>query len=223
MTGTGSSTQGVFISFEGGEGCGKTTQRNRLGETLKARGLDVVITREVGGTEGAELLRPVVQGGDVGRWDALSEALLIYGARHDHAEKVIKPGITAGKWVLSDRFFDTTTVYQGYAGGLGMDVLDNIRRAALGNFQPHLTLVFDIDPVRGLERAMQDAATRPVDNTRFERKGLEFHQKVRAGFLDILKNNPDRCVLIDADGTMDEVQQRVWQAISQRYGLKDAA
>lgn len=217
------SQRGVFISFEGGEGCGKTTQRNRLGETLKARGLDVVITRELGGTEGAELLRPVVQGGDVGRWDALSEALLIYGARHDHTEKLIKPSVASGKWVLSDRFYDTTTVYQGYAGGLGMDVLDNIRRTALGDFAPDLTLVFDIDPVRGLERAMADAATRPVDNTRFERKGLEFHQKVRAGFLDILKNNPQRCVLIDAQGTMDEVQQRVWAAISQRYDIKNAA
>ncbi len=214
---------GTFISFEGGEGCGKTTQRNRLVETLKARGLDVIVTRELGGTEGAELLRPVVQGGDVGRWDALSEALMIYGARHDHTEKVIKPGIMSGKWVLSDRFFDTTTVYQGYAGGLGMDVLDNIRRVALGTFEPNLTLIFDIDPERGLERAFADAKTRPVDNTRFERKGLEFHQRVRAGFLEILKANPNRCVLIDADGTMDEVQQRVWNVVSQRYGLKDAA
>ena len=215
--------RGIFISFEGGEGGGKTTQRNLFAQTLAVRGIQAVTTRELGGTEGAELLRPVVQGGDVGRWDALSEALLIYGARHDHTEKLIKPALAQGRWVLSDRYFDTTTMYQGYAGGLSLDVLAQIRELAIGSFCPDLTLILDIDPVQGLDRAMEDAKARPVDNTRFERKGLEFHQKVRAGFLDIARNNPERCVLIDATGSREDVQQRIWQVVAQRFGLKDAA
>lgn len=217
------SAPGHFISFEGGEGCGKTTQLKLLVEKLQQRGLDVVRTRELGGTPGAEAVRPVVQSGDVGRWDALSEALLIFGARHDHAEKLIKPSIAAGKWVITDRFFDTTTVYQGYSGGLDLGVLHNIRRIALGEFAPELTLIFDIDPELGLKRAMADAATRNEENTRFERKGLAFHQKVREGFLAIARDEPQRCIIIDAAGSIDEVQQRVWAAFARRYGMETAA
>jgi dTMP kinase len=211
--------RGRFISFEGGEGCGKTTQRNRLAEKIRALGYEVVVTRELGGTEGAELVRPVVQSGDVTRWDARSEALLIYGARHDHTEKLIKPALARGAWVVSDRFFDTTTVYQGYAGGMDFDRLKSIHRAAIDDFVPDLTLIFDLDPSLGLQRAMADAAVRTEENTRFERKGLAFHQKVREAYLQVARDNTARCVVIDASGTIPEVQARVWQAVSQKFGL----
>ena len=209
---------GKFISFEGGEGCGKTTQLKRLGQWLRDKGTEVVTTRELGGTPGAEMLRPVVQSGDVDRWDATSEALIIYAGRRDHTNRLIKPSLAAGKWVLSDRYFDTSHIYQGINRDNLAAVLQ-IQQIAIGDFKPDLTLVFDMDPVKGLERAMADAATRPVDNTRFERMGLDFHLKSREGFLQIVRDNPDRCMLIDATGTLEQVEQRVQAAITQKFGL----
>ncbi len=213
--------RGKFISFEGGEGCGKTTQRNRLAERLKAMQLEIVTTRELGGTPGAEALRPVMQSGDIDRWDAVSELLIVMAGRHDHTEKLIKPSLAAGKWVLSDRFFDSTHVYQGYAANRPIEQVKAVQKIAVGDFVPDLTFIFDYDPTKGLQRAMQDASTRTEENTRFERKGLEFHQRVREGFLTIARENPQRCVVINAEGTIEEVEARVWAVVSERFGLNE--
>lgn len=210
---------GKFISFEGGEGCGKTTQLKLLAETLREKAIELITTRELGGTPGAEALRPVMQSGDVDRWDAISEALIVYAGRHDHTVRKIRPTLEAGQWVLTDRYFDTSWVYQGYAAGQPIENVQAIQRIAIGDFKPDLTLVFDIDVETGLARAMHDAAQRVEENTRFERKGHAYHQRVRDGFLTILKDNPDRCVRIDAAGTIDEVRARVWQVVSERFGL----
>lgn len=216
-------THGKFISFEGGEGCGKTTQRNRLAEKLAALNYDIVKTRELGGTPGAEALRPVMQSGDVDRWDAVSELLIVMAGRHDHTEKLIKPALTAGKWVLSDRYFDSTQVYQGYAAGQPIERVLAVQKIAIGDFKPDLTLIFDFDPAQGLERAMRDASTRTEENTRFERKGLEYHQRVRQGFLTIAAADPKRCAVIDASGTIEQVEARVWQVLGERLGLYERA
>lgn len=218
MSGTGK-----FISFEGGEGCGKTTQLKLLAETLTVKGISLIATRELGGTPGAEALRPVMQSGDTDRWDAVSEALIVYAGRHDHTVRKIKPTLAAGQWVLSDRYFDSSWVYQGYAAGQPLENLKTIQNIAIGDFKPDLTLIFDIDVETGLKRAMHDANQRVLafieENTRFERKGHEFHQRVRDGFLTILANNPERCVRIDAAGSIAEVQARVWQVVRERFTL----
>lgn len=218
MSGTGK-----FISFEGGEGCGKTTQLKLLAETLTVKGISLIATRELGGTPGAEALRPVMQSGDADRWDAVSEALIVYAGRHDHTVRKIKPTLAAGQWVLSDRYFDSSWVYQGYAAGQPIENLKTIQNIAIGDFKPDLTLVFDIDVETGLKRAMHDANQRVLafieENTRFERKGHEFHQRVREGFLTILQDNPDRCVRIDAAGSIAEVRARVWQVVRERFAL----
>lgn len=214
MSGTGK-----FISFEGGEGCGKTTQLKLLAETLTVKGISLIATRELGGTPGAEALRPVMQSGDTDRWDAVSEALIVYAGRHDHTVRKIKPTLAAGQWVLSDRYFDTSWVYQGYAAGQPIENLKTIQNIAIGDFKPDLTLIFDIDVETGLKRAMHDATQRAEENTRFERKGHEFHQRVREGFLTILQDNPDRCVRIDAAGSIAEVRARVWQVVRERFTL----
>ena len=215
--------RGIFISFEGGDGCGKTTQRNRLAEALKALGLRVVTTRELGGTAGAEALRPDMQSGSVDAWDSISELLIVSAGRHDHTEKVIKPAVAAGAWVLSDRFLDSTTLYQGYAGSAPLEVVQQVHKIAIGDFRPDLTLIFDIDPQVGLERALADAAQRQLnnieENTRFERMGLAYHQRVREGFKSILADNPERCVLIDANRDRETIAAEVWSIVAKRFAL----
>lgn len=200
---------GLFISFEGGEGCGKTTQIKRLITKLRDDGLDVVLTREVGGTEGAELVRAMVQHGDAYPWDARCEALLIFAARRDHVERVIKPALARGALVLSDRFYDSSYVYQGMAQGIPLDEMDILRRFAIGDFNPALTVLFDFDPAEGLARAHQDLLTRVEDNSRFESKGMAFHEKVREGYLTMAKRDPHRVRPLDASGTIDEVEARL--------------
>ena len=151
---------GKFISFEGGEGCGKTTQVKRLVEALRKKGIDPIQTREMGGTPAAEMLRPIVQSGESDRWDAVSETLLYYAARRDHVRKLILPAMQAGRMVISDRFYDSTTVYQSVAQGLSIEVLDKVRAIAIGEFRPDLTLILDFDPAAGLQRAFTDARDR---------------------------------------------------------------
>lgn len=211
--------RGKFISFEGGEGCGKTTQLKRLVDALKKKKIDVVQTRETGGTPAAEMLRPIIQGGETDRWDAVSETLLFNAARRDHVRKLILPSLEAGKWVLSDRFFDSTTVYQGVAQGLSSEIIHGIRKLAIGDFKPDLTIVLDFDPAAGLQRAFTDARGRPEENTRFERKGLDFHIRIRMGYLDVAKSDPQRCKIIDARGSIDDVAARVWKVVAGEFKL----
>lgn len=202
-------TRGKFITFEGGEGAGKTTQARLLVETLRARGLDVVQTREPGGSPGAEAIRNLVVAGDAERWSARTETLLMYAARSDHLERTIRPALDGGQWVVCDRFADSSRVYQGAGGGTPASLIEALDAAIVGGDQPDLTLIFDLPVDVGLERAFG----RGLFETRFESKGLEFHQRLRDGFLDVARRHPERCVVIDATGEVDQVAARLWSVV----------
>lgn len=201
-----------FITLEGGEGSGKSTQIRRLTARLQAAGRDVLVTREPGGTPEAEAIRALLVSGDVARWTPVSEALLNYAAREQHLQQVIRPALAAGRIVLCDRFMDSTRAYQGYAGGCELAFIDALERAVVGDTRPNLTLIFDIDPAQGLARARARGDAAAED--RYERKGLAFHTKLREGFLDILRRNPARCRLVDAAQPEEVVAEDVWSIVS---------
>jgi dTMP kinase len=203
---------GLFLTFEGGEGTGKSTQIKRLGERLAMQGRKVIATREPGGTPEAEAVRSLLVSGDVGRWTAKSEALLNYAAREQHLEQVIRPALVRGDIVICDRFMDSTRAYQGYAGGCDLSFIDALEKAIVGTTRPVLTLIFDLDPALGLERARTRGDA--ISEDRYERKGLAFHRSLRDGFLDILRRDPKRCRLVDAAGSIDEVAESVWSIVS---------
>jgi len=203
------------MSFEGGEGGGKSTQAGQLAERLRAAGVTVIETREPGGTEGADSIRELLVTGAADRWDPVSEVLLHYAARRDHVERVIKPALARGDWVITDRFADSTMAYQGYGYELGPELIDTIHRAVLGDFQTDMTIIMDIDPSAGLARAR----ARDPDPSRYERFELTFHQRLRDGFLAIAARNPHRCVVVDADGLPDDVGAMVWAAVSERLDV----
>jgi dTMP kinase len=205
-------TRGQFITLEGGEGTGKSTQAARLVARLKARGIDVVHTREPGGSPGAEEIRHIALNGDAGRWSPLTETLLMFAARSDHLEKTIRPALDAGRWVVCDRFADSSRAYQGGGGGTPADFIETLDGAIVGDTQPDLTLIFDLPVEVGLERAFG----RGLFETRFESKGLEFHERLRRRFLEIAAEKSDRCVIIDATGDEDAVAARVWAAVEGR-------
>ena len=202
----------LFITFEGGEGSGKSTQIKRLSARLTELGRSVLVTREPGGTPEAEAVRALLVSGDVARWTAKSEALLNYAAREQHLEQVIRPALGTGRIVLCDRFMDSTRAYQGYAGGCAPSFIDALEQAIVGETRPALTLIFDIDPAVGLARARDRGDA--VAEDRYERKGLPFHMKLRDGFLDILRRDPKRCRLIDAAQGVDQVAEDVWSVVS---------
>lgn len=201
---------GTFVTFEGGEGTGKSTQLKLLADVIMARGLPLVQTREPGGTPEAEALRTLLVNGDPGRWTAEAEALLNYAARASHLQKIIRPALASGKFVLCDRFSDSNRAYQGYAGGCDLKLLDALEASIVGRTRPALTLILDIDPAMGLARAKSRA---DGSEDRYERKGLEFHQRLRAGFLQIAAAEPKRCKVIDASGSIGEVTARVLAAV----------
>ena len=205
-------TQGRFITFEGGEGAGKSTQLKRLFARLQAAGREVVATREPGGSPGAESIRELVLNGAADRWSPVTETLLMYAARRDHLERVIRPGLERGAWVVCDRFADSTRAYQGAAGGTDPGLIAALETHILGGTRPDLTLIFDLPVALGLERAV----ARPGAEMRFESKGIAFHERLRAGFLAIAKAEPGRCAIIDAGGSPDEVEARVWDAVRVR-------
>ena len=202
-------TRGQFITFEGGEGAGKSTQVLRLVADLRARGIDVIQTREPGGSPGAEAIRALVVSGDADRWSARTEALLMFASRSDHLEKTIRPALDAGVWVVCDRFADSSRAYQGAGGGAAPEFIEALERAVVGEDQPVLTLILDLPVAVGLERAL----ARGQADTRFESKGLAFHQRLRDGFGEIARRYPERCRVIDATGSPDDVYDRVWAAV----------
>ena len=212
--------RGRFITLEGGEGAGKSTQLRRLAETLqealRARGLQLVTTREPGGSPGAEEIRGLLVTGETGRWSPVTEALLHTAARRDHLERRVWPALEAGNWVLCDRFFDSTMAYQGYGLGLGRALVETLQTAALGGFRPDLTLILDIEVETGLRRAV----ARHGGEDRYERMDIGFHQRLRDGFLDIARREPERCAVVDADADLDTVQARIRDAVSSRLGLE---
>jgi dTMP kinase len=204
--------QGRFITFEGGEGAGKSTQLKRLVARLEAGGHEVVATREPGGSPGAESIRDIVLRGAADRWSPVTETLLMYAARRDHVERVIRPGLARGAWVVCDRFADSTRAYQGAAGGTDSGLIAALETYILEGTRPDLTLIFDLPVAVGLERAHARAGA----EMRFESKGQAFHERLREGFLGIAKAEPDRCAVIDAQGSLDDVEARVWAAVDER-------
>ena len=204
--------RGWLISFEGGEGAGKTTQIRRLAERLSQTGGEVVLTREPGGSPGAEALRDLLVQGDPDRWSPMSETLLLYAAREDHLERLIRPALARGAWVLTDRFADSTRAYQGAAGGAPQAFIRALEAAVVGADRPDLTLILDLPVEAGLARA----ADRGGREERFERKGRDFHERLRRGFLEIAAEEPDRCVLLDAARNPDQVAADVWRTVQDR-------
>lgn len=207
-------TLGKFITVEGGEGAGKSTQVQRLVEALGRTGIDALATREPGGSSGAEAIRGLLLNGETERWDAIGETLLFFAARRDHINRTIRPGLNVGKWIVCDRFTDSTIAYQGYGRGLPLGDLATLQRLALGNFAPDLTLILDLPVTEGLARAARRSAA-----DRFERLDRAFHQRLRDGFLAIAKAEPARCAVIDAAAEVDTVHQAIVAVVAKRLGI----
>jgi dTMP kinase len=205
-------TRGRFITFEGGEGAGKSTQVRLLTAALAGQGRDVLATREPGGATGAEEIRRLLVSGDPGRWDGMTEALLHFAARRDHLARTVWPALDAGRWVVSDRFADSTMAYQGYGHGLGREPIERLYAVTVGSFAPDLTLVLDVPPESGIARTH----ARMDGEDRYERMDLSFHQRLRAGFLEIAALEPQRCVIIDASGSVDKVHAAILKAVAKR-------
>lgn len=199
------SSRGRFITLEGGEGAGKSTQIGLLAAFLRGQGREVVTSREPGGSPGAEMIRKLLVEGPTDAWDGPTEALLMFAARRDHLVRTVWPALERGAWVISDRFADSTRAYQGHGHGLPMDGIETLYRVAVGDFAPDLTLILDLPVDIGLARAAQ---RRGVE-TRFEGLGPTFHERVRSGFRAIAAAEPKRCALIDASGDVDAVHRAI--------------
>jgi dTMP kinase len=202
---------GLFISLEGIDGSGKSTQARRLAEAMRALGRDPVLTREPGGAPGAEDIRRLLVEGDPARWSPETEILLFTAARRDHLERTIRPALTAGQDVITDRFADSTRVYQGATRGDLRGLVDAIHDAAIG-MEPDLTLILDMDPAIALDRGL----ARSSGEDRFEEFGLPFQKKLRSGFLALAAEAPDRCVIIDATGDPDAIAARIAEVVRAR-------
>ncbi len=207
-------SQGRFITLEGGEGAGKSTQARRLAAALRETGIDVVETREPGGSPGAEEIRRLLTTGGPNRWSARAEAVLHFPARADHVRRTIRPALKDGRWVCCDRFADSTMAYQGYGQGVDRGFIGMLTGAVLGELRPDLTLIFDIPVAQGLARA----AKRPGQEDRYEKMDRKFHEALRRGFIEIAANDPARCVVIDASGNEDETWLQVRAAVSGKLG-----
>ncbi len=213
------SRKAPFITLEGGEGTGKSTQARLLAERLGAAGMDCLVTREPGGSPFAERIRELLLGGDLPARAPLAEALLFLAARADHVARVIAPALAEGRVVICDRFSDSTLVYQGIAGRVPLATLAELDRLVVGESKPDLTLIVDLPPEIGLARASaRRSAGTGVDP--FEQRDLGYHETLRAGFRTLAENHADRCVLIDGTGSIDEVAARVWSAVKQRLATE---
>jgi dTMP kinase len=219
--------RGRFITIEGGEGAGKTTQAGLLAEALGRAGIAARGTREPGGSPGGEAIRRLLLEGAAGAWDATSEALLMVAARREHVVRTILPALEQGIWVVCDRFADSTLAYQGYGGGLPLDALATLHRFALGDFGPDLTVILDLPVDEGLARAAARAGAAARDRgsrgdcdtgDRFERRDRAFHERVRQGFRAIARADPARCVVVDASAEARAVHRAVLAALTQRLG-----
>jgi dTMP kinase len=212
---------GILITFEGGEGSGKTTQIQNLFKFLESEfsSVELVVTREPGGTEGAELIRDLLVRGASDRWQPVTEALLMSASRHEHIKNVVEPALAQNKIVISDRFFDSTTVYQGIVGGVDAEAVAALTKLACGNVIPDLTFLLDMDAKVGLDRA----GNRDDDETRFEDKGLHFHQQVRDAFLELANENEDRFVIIDATLPVSEIANIIRNKVAELIAIKDVS
>lgn len=207
--------RGRFITVEGGEGAGKSTQVDALVAALERGGIAALRTREPGGSAGAEAIRELLLDGADERWDAMTEVLLLNAARRDHVLRLIRPALERGLWVVSDRFLDSTIAYQGHGRGVAVAELIAVHRLAVGDFLPDLTLILDLPVAEGLARA----ARRSTEGDRFERLDRGFHERLRAGFQKIAADDPQRCMIIDARGDVASVGRAVLAAVRRRLGV----
>lgn len=212
---------GKFITFEGGEGTGKSTQIKLLADYLQQKGKNIAITKEPGGTEVGQEIRKLLLCGDKDMFDAVAEALLFFADRHIHMTKKVWPLMEKGDIVLSDRFADSTFAYQyyGYNKRVSKEILDQLYKIAVGDFKPDLTIILDIDPEIGLARSFSKAKTMAVKELRFEGRELEFHHNLRQGFLEIAQAEPQRCVVLDANKTIEELHQDIVKVVNEKLGL----
>lgn len=234
--------RGKFISFEGGEGSGKSTQAQRLAERLRGLGLEAVVTREPGGSPFAERLRAIILDPAVEPHSPLSEALLFYAARADHLERVIRPALKAGQWIVCDRFSDSTRVYQGLAGDLDLKIIEALELLVVTPTKPDLTLIVDIPAEVGLARAaLRQTSANPAAQSqksaggsggrvlrslladRYESRGVEYHRRLRDGFLKIAATEPQRCAVVDGQKGPDDVAAAIWTAVESRLLMAEKA
>jgi dTMP kinase len=219
-----------FITFEGGEGVGKSTQAERLAARLRARGLDCLVTREPGGSPFAERVRDLLLDDAAAVRAPLAEALLFYAARADHLAATIRPALAKGTWVLCDRFADSTRAYQGAASGVDRELLSRLERMVIGPTRPDLTLVLDLDPTVGLARATARHAASVAGASgagkrahreafvrdAFESKSRAFHERLRKAFLEIAEAEPQRCAVVAADAAVDDIEAEIWTHVMER-------
>jgi dTMP kinase len=208
--------RGTFITLEGGEGAGKSTQARLLSAWLTEKGKSVALTREPGGTAGAEDIRNLLVTGDVGRWDPIVETLLHYAARRDHLDRFIVPALRSGQCVICDRYIDSTMAYQGYGQDVDFKFLKKLREEVVGLFIPHLTIILDVSPETRRDRV----AARPGAEDRYERMDEAFHDRVRRGFRSIAGAEPGRCMVISADQPIEAVFEAIKVAVRQRLGIE---
>jgi dTMP kinase len=208
--------RGRLITLEGGEGGGKSTQSRQLLIWLKAQGVDAMATREPGGSPGGERIRELLVTGIADRWTPLTEVLLHYAARQDHIRTIIEPALSAGRWVVCDRFFDSTLAYQGYGHGVPLNFIEALRQQIVGDtYLPDLTLILDLPAEEGLRRSH----ARDNRERRYESMPIDFHERLRRGFQEIAKREPKRCIVIDASRTVDEVQAAIRLAIGKHLAV----
>lgn len=213
--------RGRFITFEGGEGTGKSTQLRLLAGYLENRGLKTVATKEPGGTPAGQELRRLLVTGDKDKFDAAAEALLYFADRHIHLTQKVWSAMEQGAWVLSDRFADSTVAYQyyGYDKRVAKEDLDCLYKIAVGDFKPDLTIILDIDPQIGLARSFKKADAMAIKELRFEGRELAFHQRMRNGFLEIAAAEPERCTVLNADQSIESLHGDIVKLITERFGL----
>ena len=204
-----------LIVVEGVDGSGKSLQAERLQQSFVNQGETAILTREPGGSPAAEDIRRLLVEGDPQKWDSMTELLLMYAARRAHCRDTIWPALEAGKWVISDRFADSSRAFQGIAGNLGLDVVNRVHQAAIGDFEPALVIVLDLPE----DIALQRAELRGGNEDRFEKKGAEYQARVRAAYRDIAAIDPQRYVIIDANQTIDEVSSDILDAVNRHHGL----
>ena len=206
---------GQFITFEGGEGSGKSSQINILKSKLIGKGIDVVCTREPGGTPSAEILRELVTTGEVNKWEPMTEALLMFASRYEHIKNLIIPSLENGKWVLCDRFYHSTYAYQGLGHGLGLEKMEALKKISIGEIEPDLVFFLDIDPMEGIKRTMG----RHTNEDRFEKMDISFHTKLRDAFLGFSKTYSENSVVINADQEINKISDIIFEEIEERFKI----
>ena len=212
--------RGKFITFEGGEGGGKSTQAARLANRLKSLGIEAVVSREPGGSAGAEAIRHVLLSGAAKPLGPHAEAILFAAARSDHLRQTIQPALERGQWVISDRFADSTRIYQGVLGNVDARLISRLEKVTVGDLIPDLTIILDVAPDVGLRRASERRGNATVD--RFEAEAFDFHKKLREAYLELAEREPKRCVVINASADPATVAEFVWSAVTTRLSPQQA-